>query len=147
MIVADCSIISALCLREDEPHLRGRVAAFRASVLSDVIIVPAIWPVELANALVNAERKKRINAADRDLALAEAFAMVSAVESPPTESDMRSVLDLAVRYRLSVYDALYVELARRTDSVLASLDDAMLRAAVSEGIAVLDGPDRPEPSP
>ena len=35
----------------------------------------------------------------------------------------------------------------RTDSVLASLDDAMLRAARSEGIAVLDGPDRVEPSP
>jgi predicted nucleic acid-binding protein len=50
-------------------------------------------------------------------------------------------------WRIPVSDALYVELARRTDSVLASLDDAMLRAAVSEGIAVLDGPDRPEPFP
>jgi hypothetical protein len=36
--------------------------------------------------------------------------------------------------------------AVRTDSALASLDDAMLRAARSEWIAVLGGPDRVEPS-
>jgi predicted nucleic acid-binding protein len=46
------------------------------------------------------------------------------------------ILDLARRYRLSAYDAAYLELALRTQSPLASIDRALCSAAASAGVVL-----------
>jgi predicted nucleic acid-binding protein len=45
-------------------------------------------------------------------------------------------LAIADRHRLSVYDALYVQIARETDASVATLDRAMRRAAEAEGVEI-----------
>jgi hypothetical protein len=46
-------------------------------------------------------------------------------------------LDLADRHRLTVYDALYLELAADVDAELATLDRDLTRAARAEGVGVV----------
>lgn len=48
------------------------------------------------------------------------------------------VVSLARMHNLSSYDAVYLELAKRRDAALASLDGALLRAAVNKGVRILD---------
>jgi predicted nucleic acid-binding protein len=44
---------------------------------------------------------------------------------------------LARRQNLAAYDAAYLDLALRTNLVLATSDDPLRQAAIAEGIAVL----------
>jgi predicted nucleic acid-binding protein len=95
------------------------------------VIVPSHWPLELANALCMAERRKRISQADTAAALA-AFGMMSIeVDSETGPRAGRETIALARQYALSVYDAAYLEVAMRQNAALASLD-AALRAAVKK---------------
>ena len=48
-----------------------------------------------------------------------------------------AVLDLAQRHRLSFYDAAYLELAQREGISLATLDQALARAATAEGVPLI----------
>ena len=50
-----------------------------------------------------------------------------------------ATLQLAIRYRLSLYDAAYLELAQRRRVPLATLDRDLQAAAKAEGITVLGG--------
>ncbi len=52
--------------------------------------------------------------------------------------DESTVLALARRYRLSVYDASYLELARRDGVCLATLDAELVTAARAEKVQLLD---------
>ncbi|WP_181702265.1 type II toxin-antitoxin system VapC family toxin [Chthonobacter albigriseus] len=138
-VVADCSIVVASALGETISDLVGVFERLlRRPELE--ILVPSIWPSEVANALLMAERKGRISNTSRQDSLARCFQCLPTIEPPPTEADLHRITALAVRHRLTIYDALYVDLAVRTNSVLASLDDAMLRAARTEGVAVLGDP-------
>ena len=60
----------------------------------------------------------------------------------PVQTDSEAVLEviasLARLHKLSVYDAVYLELAKRRGAALASLDATLLRAAAEEGLRVLD---------
>ena len=55
-----------------------------------------------------------------------------------TEPDLGTALDLARTRGLSFYDAMYLELARRSDVALATLDTALARAAVVDGLELIE---------
>ncbi|MGA2264670.1 MAG: type II toxin-antitoxin system VapC family toxin [Acidobacteriota bacterium] len=91
-------------------------------------LVPSIWAQEVANALLVAERRKRISQADS--AAAWASLQKLPIEADP-ETAMRAgsdILALARQQKLCAYDAAYLELAMRQGTPLASLDE-LLRAA------------------
>ena len=74
----------------------------------------------------------------RRAALAD-LALLDIRADPDTDSHAwTGTLQLADRFRLTVYDAAYLELARRRTLPLATLDQALLFAAATLGIAVLD---------
>ena len=54
--------------------------------------------------------------------------------------DLEVALELAMQHHLSLYDAVYLELAKRRAATLATLDRALLRAAAEEQIAVVEVP-------
>lgn len=94
-------------------------------------VVPGLWWLEVANTLTVAVRRKRIDsgfraAALRDLALLDID--TDEQTGPRTWSD---VIVFADEYKLTVYDAAYLELAQRRGLPLASLD-AELRAAAGK---------------
>lgn len=100
-------------------------------------IVPSLWRLEVANALQMALRRGRIDAAYRDASLADLGRLAVTVD-PETDGQARSAtLQLSDRFGLTLYDAAYLELARRRALPLATLDHALRDAAGALGIAVL----------
>ena len=96
-------------------------------------MVPQIWHYEMRNILLVANRRQRIAAAD----VAD---RLSALADLPFETDgspdLGAAFALARKHGLSFYDGLYLELACRRSAVLASLDERLLAAAASEGVAI-----------
>jgi len=118
--------------------LQDERTAFTDSVFAalgqDEFWVPAVWRLEFPNALLAAERKRRIDRQTRIEALE--FASGLALRVDPAPIDMRSISTLAERHGLSTYDAAYLELAARQGIGLITLDRALADAAAAAGIAV-----------
>ncbi len=97
-------------------------------VAEDGAFVPALWRLEVANSLTVAVRRGRIDAEFRNAALAD-LALLDIATDPHTDAyGWTTTLRLADRFRLTLYDAAYLELAHRRSLPLASLDEE-LRAA------------------
>ena len=102
------------------------------------LLVPALWSAEIANALVQAERRGLATPGKVGQALAAINALNPVVDAMPV--DVNRNLELARAYRLTAYDALYFELAVRRKAALATFDAAMIEAAPSAGIRLFPQP-------
>lgn len=98
------------------------------------MITPSIWPTELANVLVVAERRQRITIVERQRFLARVQRLPILVQPAPDLPAVASVLDLAHRYSLSAYDASYLQVALQEKLPLATQDKRLRAAAQSAGV-------------
>ncbi len=94
-------------------------------------VAPSLWRLEVANALQMAIRRKRINAAFRDASLADLRALKVAIDLETDRQAWTTTLELAERWRLTLYDAAYLELAQRVGLPLATLDQELRAAATA----------------
>ena len=131
--VVDASL-SAAWLLPDEAT-RDSEAALQATVERDVW-VPALWLLEISNLLLNAQRRKRIDAAKRIELAAAAGALRLKVDREPVP--IARLDSLAARHGLSAYDAAYLELALRRGLPLASVDRALVAAMKQAGVEAAD---------
>jgi len=99
--------------------------------------VPALWRLEVANALLVAFRRKRVSAAFRDLAIQRLAKLPIAVDSETGSRAWTNTLPLAEQTGLSVYDSCYLELAIRLSVPLASRDRALCEAATRVGVELV----------
>ena len=100
-------------------------------------VVPALWRLEVANSLTIAIRKRRIDPDFRRAALAD-LALLDITTDQQTDSHAwTDTLNLADHFRLTVYDAAYLELARRRELPLATLDQELRTAATATGVTLL----------
>jgi predicted nucleic acid-binding protein len=132
--VLDASIASCWAF-EDEDHPVAALALER--LRTDAARVPSLWWFELRNTLIVNERRGRLTESDTAAFLRSLARLGVTVDRSPVEAD---VLTLARRHRLTVYDAAYLELARRDGVPLATLDTALATAALSERHPVLGAP-------
>jgi len=102
------------------------------------LLVPALWNAEVANALVQTERRGHATAAKIGRALSAICALNPLVD--PLVVDVQRTLEVSRAYGLRAYDALYFELALRRKAALATFDDAMIVAAPSAGIRLFPSP-------
>jgi predicted nucleic acid-binding protein len=98
------------------------------------IHVPGLWWFEVRNILVVHERRGRISVAGTAEFLS---ALGGAPVATDHEPDSEGVLRWARGYRLSVYDAAYLELAVRLQAGLATLDRKLAAAAEAAGVEVV----------
>jgi predicted nucleic acid-binding protein len=106
-------------------------------VAEDGAHVPALWRLEVANSLTVAARRGRINVEFRNAALAD-LALLNITTDPHTETySWTTTLHLADRFRLTLYDAAYLELAHRRSLPLASLDEKLRDAGRALGVSLL----------
>lgn len=97
-------------------------------------VVPLQWWFEIRNVLVLGERRRRITPAQS----AEFFTLLHTLPIRLDElPDSARVLNLARKHGLSFYDAAYLELAKRENLPLATLDNALADAARAESIALI----------
>ena len=94
-------------------------------------LVPQFWHIEMRNVLLSGERRNRITAWQADQHLANLLALSLRIDDG---LDLADAFILARAYGLSFYDAIYLELARRHNAMLATLDGRLTRAANAEGL-------------
>ncbi len=93
--------------------------------------VPALWHLEIANVLMGAQRKGRIDKAGIEKFLSALGVYDIEVDSETMALAWSKTLAIAESFGLSVYDASYLELALRRGLPLATLDRS-LRAAIQK---------------
>jgi predicted nucleic acid-binding protein len=132
--VMDASVTMAWAFREELTPFAERLLK---ELTEGEALVPAIWPLEVANVLLASERRGRVNRVDvarfTELLLGMPIRVHAATESFAFDE----ALPLARDTGLSVYDASYLELAGRLGLPLATLDAALVRAAGEVGVRVL----------
>jgi predicted nucleic acid-binding protein len=99
--------------------------------------VPSLWRLEIANVLELNVRRGRQGAAFRDATLEDLAELPIVIDAETDQHAWTATLSLAIDRRLTVYDAAYLELAKRRGLPLATLDDELRRAARAEGVHLL----------
>ena len=94
-----------------------------------------LWHLEVRNALVSAERRGRITARGLSDRLRALRRLPVTTDAAP---DLDAVVALARSHRLSIYDAVYLELARRHRAALATLDAGLAHAAAAEDLPIVE---------
>jgi predicted nucleic acid-binding protein len=110
--------------------------AARRHFATNRAIAPSLWWFEIRNALVMGERRGRIDATQTVEILAQLDALPIHLDREP---DGGAILAVAREYQLSFYDAAYLELARRLDAPLATLDRQLAAAARAAAVSLLEG--------
>jgi predicted nucleic acid-binding protein len=105
--------------------------------VADSAFVPALWRLEVANSLTIAVRRGRIDAEFRRAALDDLALLDVTTDSYTDTHAWAETLQLADRFRLTMYDAAYLELAHRRGVPLATLDEDLSAAALALGLRVL----------
>ena len=103
----------------------------------DEAIVPAHWPVEVANALLIAVRRQRISPDDAHQFLLDLEFLPNRVEATTKNLVRAGVFPVAEQYGLTVYDAAYLELAMRETTPLITLDNDLRKAAAASGVPLV----------
>jgi predicted nucleic acid-binding protein len=135
-LVIDGSVALAWCF-EDETT--PQVEAIIQEVGHRGAAAPSLWRIQVANGLQMAMRRKRIDETYRDRALANLSALDIRIDAECDSHIWSATVRLAALYGLTVYDAVYLELAQRRRLPLATLDVALARAAELAGVAVKPG--------
>ncbi len=126
-MVLDASVAVAWCFEDENmPFTEGVLDLFSAGT---EVLAPAIWPFEVANALLVAERRKRITVAQVTALLRRIAGLPISVEPIEARYAFEQVLSVARQQNLTEYDAAYLELALRAGVPLATLDDKLKQAA------------------
>lgn len=98
--------------------------------------VPALWPLEVANALTVLERRGKLTAAERQIALGWLRGLRVRFDHEMAGLAFSRLSELASTYRLSIYDASYLELAQRRRLPLACKDLPLRAAAKKYGVTL-----------
>jgi predicted nucleic acid-binding protein len=129
--VVDASV-AACWLMPDERHPIAEAAYAR--IARDQAIAPALWWLELRNLLIVNERRGRLDSGKTARALRLLRALPVTID---TGEDEDALMELARQHRLTVYDAVYLELALRRGLPLATLDTPLARAARAEAVPLV----------
>lgn len=101
-------------------------------------VVPMVWPLEIANAILTAVRRGRIPKADAPLLIGTVDRLrVTIDRGMAPEFLTQATLTVGLAHRLSAYDSSYLELAMRRGLPLATQDERLMRAASAAGIDIL----------
>lgn len=135
VLVLDASVTLAWAF-EDEGNA---YPDFVLEALSEAkACVPTIWPLEVGNALLVAERRRRLNQAATVQFLALLWQLPIIVEPERPERLLGEILSLAREQGLSTYDATYLHLAMRRGVPLATTDELLRKAANRAGVPLFD---------
>ncbi len=135
-LVLDASLTLAWALPDEAS---GYSDAILKTVASGRAWVPAIWPHEVANGLVMAQKRRRFTAAQRIAFVEELLKLPIEVDRQSVRSVLDSHAQLAEQYALTAYDAAYLDLALRKGMPLATQDKALRTAAEKAGVKLALG--------
>lgn len=131
MFVLDASV-AACWLLDDEDDADANAALERLG--QEDALVPQLWHIEIRNCLLVARRRRRLSGDDLGERLR---ALAGLPVRTDADFDPDSSFALADRHGLSLYDALYLNLAQRRGIPLATLDKTLRGAAIAAGVVLV----------
>jgi len=133
--VIDNSVVMSWCFKDETSKYTdailerlGRASAY----------VPAIWPLEVCNVLLVAERRKRLYQKDSAHFISLLLELPIIVEQESPERMLSEIISLAREFKMSSYDASYLDLAMRKGLSIATNDKNMISAARRCSVAIVD---------
>ncbi len=133
-LVVDASVTLPWMLPDESTPI---ALAKRARVIKEGGLVPQHWRLEICNGLLMAARRRRYNLAHMNADL-EALAGLPILVDPHTnDASWEETAALARSFKLTAYDAAYLELARRNGLHLATFDAELAKAARKAGVKVV----------
>lgn len=132
--VLDASVTIAWLLDEDTAYAS---LSLLERMADEGAIVASVWPLEISNALCMSEVHRRITSSECLNFATEVEAMLITVDETSLNRALGVISALASEYRLTVYDASYLELAIRADLPLATIDGPLRQAALRAGVQLL----------
>ncbi len=124
--VIDNSIVMTWCFSDETSKYADIVLD---SLEKHEALVPAIWPLEVGNVVLAAERRKRLTESDgiRFLNLISELPITVQQETP--DRMLKEIFSLARECNISSYDASYLDLAMRNGVPIATQDSGLKKAA------------------
>ena len=114
-----------------------QTAAMLDAITNGVALeVPALWPLEVSNALTVLARRRKITDDEKLTALGWLGSLPIRIDHGIASLAFSRLSDLAAAYQLSVYDAAYLELAQRRQLPLGCKDGPLRDAAKRAGVAI-----------
>ncbi|MGA9797160.1 MAG: type II toxin-antitoxin system VapC family toxin [Rhizomicrobium sp.] len=136
-LVIDSSIALSFVLPDEDDEIAKSAMEI---VASRGALAPLHWPLEVANGLLVAQRRQRMDDASRRKSLHDFAALPIELDVETNAFAWNDIGDLAERYRLTAYDAAYLELAMRARLPLATLDNELISAARKARVAIFGKP-------
>ena len=132
--VIDNSVVMSWCFKDETNEYADAVLD---KLSETTAIVPSIWPLEVVNVLLVAERRNRLKQADsvRFITLLSQLPIIVEHEWP--EKMMTELLALGRAKNLTSYDASYLDLAMRKDCPIATLDKRLMDAAKDISVKIV----------
>jgi len=132
--ILDASVAISWCFPGDPAEDTAYSRYVLAELASNDAIVPEIWAFEVANTIfVSYSRRKRIT----ERQIREYLGLLKALPIRVERQDLWANVgleSLARRYDLAAYDAAYLDLALRTGLPIATSDEPLKKAALSERV-------------
>lgn len=132
--VTDACSIGPLLLEDEADQL---IVPLREALALSECVVPAHWPFEVANMVLMAMRRKRIEPAHGRAGLLRIAALEVPVDGQSTGNALDRTFELANVHALTLYDAAYLELAERLRVPLFTNDTDLIEAASKDGVEVI----------
>ena len=133
--VIDNSVVMAICFNDERTEYA--VDVLRA-LSTEQAVAPAVWPLEVGNALLVAERRKRIPLAAFQQMRTLVQQLPIHVEQEQPSRMLADILTIARSLQLSTYDASYLDLAMRKGLPIATQDKGLLKAAKKTGVPLFN---------
>jgi len=139
-LILDASATLAWLVRRVDPIEAQLAGDLLSQIERKNAMVPALWFPEVANGVLVAERRAGIDSSTSAdfLRLLETLPILEDATRPSTVQP--TVLMLARTYKLTAYDATYLELVLRKGGELATFDGQLANAVRMAGARVFGDP-------
>ena len=132
--VLDNSVALAWCFEDEQTPA---IMELLDRIVETGACAPLLWPLEALNGLFVAERRHRLDGARRARLATFLRDLPVALDAETADQAWGAISRLAERFKLTTYDAAYLELAQRRRLPLASLDQDLRAAATAINIETL----------
>lgn len=134
--VLDASVVLLWLVPDSNPAGVDCASTVLQALKESQALVPSLLSLEIANVVAKVESRGVVTEADSQRFIALLARLNVVTDHATATYALGDTLNLARRYKLSAYDAAYLELALRTGLPLATLDAVLAKAASSAGVPI-----------
>lgn len=134
LFVLDNSVAMRWLLVSEKKTDQNYAQIVLKSLLETDALVPNLWHLEAANVLLGAEKRGELDLVEVERFISQLEALPIHVDPLTAAQTFSRTMVLSRLYKLSSYDASYLELAIREGLPLATLDKALIKAAIKANI-------------